>query len=54
MEIDVYPFSAERAVLFIYGTSPEQAAIPSEIKILKDVTGDAAYKNRALAKSQTL
>lgn len=54
MEIDVYPFSRERAILFIYGHGSEYAEIPPEIRIIKDVTGNAEYKNRALAQSQTL
>ena len=53
-EIDVYPFSQDRAVMFIYGEGLEQAALPPEIEILKDVTGDADYKNRQLAKTQSL
>ena len=43
-EIDMYPFSAERAVLFQYGQS--SAALPEEITVLREVTGDADYKNR--------
>ena len=50
-EIDVYPFSAERAVLFQYGG---EAPLPEEIEVLREVTGEKAYKNRALAASQTL
>ena len=51
-EIDMYPFSAEKAVLFQYGQS--SAALPEEITVLREVTGDAAYKNRKLAASQKL
>lgn len=51
-EIDVYPFSAEKAVLFQYGEG--SAALPEEITVLREVTGDAAYKNRKLAASQKL
>ena len=53
-EIDVYPFSAEKAVMFVYGEGLEQAALPPELEILKEVTGDADYKNRQLAKTQSL
>ena len=53
-EIDVYPFSAEKAVMFVYGVGLEQAALPPELEILKEVTGDADYKNRQLAKTQSL
>lgn len=52
-EIDVYPFSAERAVLFCYSEKPERSA-PPELEIISDVTGKAEYKNKQLAKSQTL
>jgi homoserine dehydrogenase len=50
-ELDVYPFSSDRAVLFMYG---EDAEIPPEITVLREVTGDPAYKNRQLARVQTL
>ena len=51
-EIDVYPFSAEKAVLFQYGQN--SAALPEEITVLREVTGDADYKNRKLAALQKL
>ena len=51
-EIDVYPFSAEKAVLFQYGQS--SAALPEEITVLREVTEDADYKNRKLAALQKL
>ncbi|MGI5976152.1 MAG: AAA family ATPase [Candidatus Limivicinus sp.] len=54
MEIDIYPFSRDRAILFIYGNHTEDAAIPPELNILREVTGDMQYKNRTLAKTQTL
>ena len=50
-ELDVYPFSGDRAVLFMYG---ESAEVPPEITVLREVTGDPAYKNRQLAKVQAL
>ena len=54
-EIDVYPFSAERAVMFAYGGSDEaEVEIPPEIEILKEVTGDLEYKNKTLARRQSL
>ena len=52
-EVDVYPFSADRAVMFRYSGGKE-APVPPEIQVLRDVTGDPAYKNRQLARSQTL
>ena len=50
-ELDVYPFSEEKAVLFMYG---EDAEIPPELEVLQEVTGDPAYKNRQLARVQAL
>ena len=50
-EIDVYPFCADRAVLFQYGG---EAPLPGEIAVLREVTGERAYKNRSLAASQRL
>lgn len=52
MELDVYPFSKDRAVLFIYGPDPVEP--PEEIRIIREVTNDAEYKNRALATTQKL
>ena len=54
MEIDVYPFSAEKAILFAYGAGHDGAALPEELKVLRDVTDDADYKNRRLASTQVL
>ena len=51
MEIDIYPFSNDHAILFVYG---DYGAVPDGIKILKEVTGIAQFKNRALAESQKL
>ena len=51
MEIDIYPFSTDHAVLFVYG---DCEAIPESIKVIKEVTGVAQFKNRALAGSQIL
>jgi predicted ATPase/CYTH domain-containing protein len=54
-EIDVYPFSKEKAVMFGYSAREnENLVIPEEIEILKDVTGDLEYKNKTLARRQTL
>ena len=48
IEIDVYPFDPDKAILFSFGS--EQAdSIPPEISIIKEVTGDPEYKNRRLA-----
>ena len=52
-ELDVYPFSADRAVLFMYSGNAD-TPMPPEIKVLREVTGDPAYKNRQLARVQAL
>ena len=52
-ELDVYPFSKDRAVLFMYSPSAD-APMPPEIAVLREVTGDPAYKNRQLARVQAL
>ena len=54
IEIDIYPFSAEKAILFIYGAKDDNPTPPDDIVILKDVTGDPEYKNRCLAGKQQL
>ena len=53
IEIDVYPFSDDRAVLFAYSDN-EPAALPPEVRVIREVTGDPAFKNRRLATTQTL
>ena len=45
-EIDIYPFSREKAVLFVYGDGAE---LPEDVSVLREVTGDVEYKNRSLA-----
>ncbi len=52
-ELDVYPFSSDRAVLFMYAPNAD-ANLPPEITVLSEVTGDPAYKNRQLARVQAL
>ena len=52
MALDVYPFSKDRAILFVYGSAPFE--LPPEIEVLQEVTGDPEYKNRALAEKQVL
>lgn len=52
-EIDVYPFSADKAVMFRYSENDE-AAIPPEIRVIREVTGDPDYKNKQLANVQKL
>ena len=53
VEIDVYPFSTDRAILFQY-TSSSSCPLPEEIRVIKEVTGDLRYKNKQLAKIQSL
>ena len=53
LELDVYPFSRDRAVLFQY-TESDHAPLPGEIEVIREVTGEAAYKNRRLARDQKL
>ena len=52
LEIDVYPFSDDQAILFAY--SDGAAQLPPAVKVIREVTGDPAYKNRQLAGRQTL
>lgn len=54
MEIDVYPFSDQRAILFVYGSPLQPEELPDELRIITDVTGNAEYKNRRLAATQRL
>ena len=54
LEIDVYPFSSERAILFVYGSDPEKAELPEELQVLRCVSDDKEYKNRRLASTQVL
>lgn len=51
LEVDVYPFSDDKAVLFVYDNNGE---IPPEFEIISEVTGDEEYKNRRLAETQKL
>ena len=53
MEIDVYPFSDSRAVLFAYSDG-DAVPLPPELTVLREVTGDPGYKNRMLAQVQRL
>lgn len=54
MEIDIYPFSADKAVLFVYGKRAGEAKLPEELELIREVTGEPEYKNSALARRQTL
>ena len=52
-EIDVYPFWDDKAIVEIE-LSDENAEVrfPPELKVLREVTADEAYKNYALARRQ--
>lgn len=54
MEIDVYPFSADKAILFVYEPLSADPVLPPEVEILQVVTDDLNYKNRHLALTQEL
>ena len=54
-EIDIYPFSKDKAVMFAYaGENQEHLTIPPEIQPIREVTGDPDYKNKTLARLQRL
>ena len=51
LEIDVYPFWDDRAILEIeLSSETESFDIPEYIKVIKEVTSDGRYKNTNLAK----
>jgi len=53
MEIDVYPFWKDKAVLEIeLESEDDEYFIPEEIEVIKDVSDDPKYKNAYLAKSR--
>ena len=50
LEFDIYPFWQDRAVMEIeLEREDEAAAIPDDVRVIRDVSADPAYKNRALA-----
>lgn len=52
-EIDVYPFWQDRAIMEIELLSEDQEIrIPEFIRVIKEVTDDASYKNSSLAKEK--
>ena len=51
LEIDLYPFWTDRATLECELKSEEESFdVPSELKVILDVTGDRRYLNSALAR----
>lgn len=54
-DIDIYPFSKEKALLEIKVPSPDTPIeLPPELSLIMDVTNNKNYKNRQLAQSQDL
>ena len=50
-EIDVYPFWKDKAIVELELSDEHQPIVfPKELKVIKEVTDDPAYKNAALAK----
>ena len=50
LEIDVYPFWQDRAILEIELAAEEDTfCLPGEIRVIREVTDDPRYKNAALA-----
>lgn len=50
LEIDVYPFWDDKAILEIELSSEDAAVdIPEEIKVIREVTDDESYRNASLA-----
>ena len=51
LEFDIYPFWNDRAILEIeLRSEDETAAIPAFVEVVRDVSGEKAYKNKQLAK----
>ena len=52
LEFDLYPFWDDRAILEIeMGSEAERPEIPDYVSVIRDVSGDLAYKNSQLAVS---
>lgn len=52
MEIDLYPFWEDRAILEVELSSEDEAyAIPSFLSVIREVSGDKRYKNVNLARA---
>lgn len=50
LEIDIYPFWKKQAVLEVeLRSESEECLLPSYLSVLREVTGDKKYKNKALA-----
>lgn len=54
LEVDLYPFWQDQAVLEVeLEHEDDLISIPPDLTVLREVTGDAAYKNAVLAKEPT-
>lgn len=54
LEVDLYPFWQDQAVLEVeLDHEDDLISIPPQLTVLREVTGDAAYKNAVLAKEPT-
>ena len=52
LEFDIYPFWDDRAIMEIeLERENEGAALPDYVRVIRDVSGDLAYKNRSLAEN---
>ena len=50
LEIDIYPFWNDRAVVEIELSDEEQEVkLPKELKVIREVTDDLRYRNAALS-----
>ena len=50
IEVDLYPFWSDRAIMEVELDSEDEAALlPDYIRVIRDVSGEKAYKNRMLA-----
>ena len=55
MEIDIFPFSKDKAILEIELNEEQQAfQLPNFIEVIKEVTDDDKYKNVNLAIKRSL
>ena len=51
LEFDIYPFWRDRAIMEVeLQSEDEEAQIPDDVIIIRDVSGEKAYKNRHLAR----
>ncbi len=51
VEIDVFPFWSDRALLEIEHPEGAEITLPPYVELIREVTGDPCYRNAALARS---